>query len=327
MGLGEGGRKRATAMLYLVGPPSHLNWREMLSRFCQRQSKHLYRVETVVGQPLTDEARLPVELRPRRVNLPLQQQRRQVRLELYHQVRQLSAKGMSKAEIARVLGISRGRVRVFVNAPEYPEVALPGPQPSMIDPYVPYLRRRWQEGCHNGLQLWREIVSQGYTGTHRLVSLLMTYLRKQEQQAAMASASKPHEKQEKLTPTQVSWLLLETANKQNQRDAELVVQLIEREPEFERVIGLNKRFRKMVWERSGEQELDGWMQDALTSGIAEVKGFVLNLRRDLPAVRAGLSLAWSNGQTEGQVNRLKLVKRQMYGRADFGLLRQRLLAA
>ncbi len=68
------------------------------------------------------------------------------------------------------------------------------------------------------------------------------------------------------------------------------------------------------------------MQDALQCGIEEIKSFVLTLQRDLPAVRAGLSLVWSNGQTEGQVNRLQLIKRQGYGRASFELLRQWLLA-
>lgn len=82
----------------------------------------------------------------------------------------------------------------------------------------------------------------------------------------------------------------------------------------------------MVRERQGEQ-LNTWIDAASASGIAEVGRFALGLRDDVSAVQAGLTRAESNGQTEGQINKLKLVKRAMYGRGKFDLLRQRLLHA
>ena len=73
--------------------------------------------------------------------------------------------------------------------------------------------------------------------------------------------------------------------------------------------------------------LEAWMAEATDSGIAEVARFARGLQDDLHAIQAGLTLEWSNGVTEGQVHRLKLVKRQGYGRAGFALLRQRVLHA
>jgi len=85
-------------------------------------------------------------------------------------------------------------------------------------------------------------------------------------------------------------------------------------------------FAVMVRERQGER-LDAWVHAAATSGIAELRGFAYGLLRDKAAVRAGLTLPWSQGQTEGQVNRVKMLKRQMFGRAKHDLLRQRVLLA
>ena len=81
----------------------------------------------------------------------------------------------------------------------------------------------------------------------------------------------------------------------------------------------------MVRERTG-QRFDAWLTRATSSGITELDRFARGLTDDRAAVEAGLTLEWSNGQTEGQVNKLKLLKRQMYGRANFDLLRLHLLS-
>jgi transposase len=88
---------------------------------------------------------------------------------------------------------------------------------------------------------------------------------------------------------------------------------------------LARAFTRMVRERN-EAGLDAWLVAVEASGIAELASFAAGMRRDEAAVRAGLSLPWSQGQVEGQVNRLKLIKRSGYGRAKFDLLRQRVLA-
>jgi transposase len=79
--------------------------------------------------------------------------------------------------------------------------------------------------------------------------------------------------------------------------------------------------------RQQEANLGRWLKEAQDSGIAELRSLAVGILRDFDAVRAALTLPYSNGQTEGQVNKLKTIKRQMYGRADFDLLRQRVLYA
>jgi transposase len=93
-----------------------------------------------------------------------------------------------------------------------------------------------------------------------------------------------------------------------------------------RAHALSQAFLAIVRERRGE-DLEAWMSEAMHSGITEVARFARGLQDDLRAIKAGLTLEWSNGATEGQIHRLKLVKRQGYGRASFALLRQRVLQA
>ena len=74
-------------------------------------------------------------------------------------------------------------------------------------------------------------------------------------------------------------------------------------------------------------ELDAWLVEASGCGVPTLETFAAGLKKDGAAIRAALTMPWSNGQTEGQVNRLKLVRRQMYGHAGFNLLRRRVLLA
>ncbi len=90
---------------------------------------------------------------------------------------------------------------------------------------------------------------------------------------------------------------------------------------------LLQEFLTMVHQRTGEEQLDIWLSKAKLSSLVDLRNFAAGLELDKVAVRAGLSEKWSNGQTEGQVNRLKLKKREMYGRAKFDLLQRRVLDA
>ena len=101
-------------------------------------------------------------------------------------------------------------------------------------------------------------------------------------------------------------------------------QLLKLSPEVQVIHDLLHAFLDMVRERKHEQ-LRSWMEQANKSGIAELKSFVAGIERDYDAVKAALRLPWSQGTTEGKVNKLKTLKRVMYGRAGFPLLRQRLL--
>jgi transposase len=89
---------------------------------------------------------------------------------------------------------------------------------------------------------------------------------------------------------------------------------------------LAQRFLVLVRERRGA-DLEAWVADVRNTGPPELRSFARNLRRDWAAVQAGLTTEWSSGRVEGHINRLKLIKRQMFGRAKFDLLRRRVLLA
>jgi transposase len=124
----------------------------------------------------------------------------------------------------------------------------------------------------------------------------------------------------------VSFTLVCPAAKRSQ-DAQLYVeQLCQVDAEVARANQLIQAFLALVREHRGH-DLETWMAEATHSGIDELARFARGLEDDAVAITAGLTLEWSNGVTEGQIHRLKLVKRQGYGRAGFSLLRQRVLQA
>ena len=105
-----------------------------------------------------------------------------------------------------------------------------------------------------------------------------------------------------------------------------ISELLKIEPAIKVARDLGREFWRMVRERDGEA-LDDWLAQVAASGLIEFKNFAKGLRADEAAVRAALTYEWSNGMTEGHINRLKLIKRQMYGRANHDLLRARVLHA
>jgi transposase len=105
-----------------------------------------------------------------------------------------------------------------------------------------------------------------------------------------------------------------------------ILQALRHDKELDRAYTLTQRFRQMMRERAAST-LDLWLRDCLASGMPELVNFASGLQREQPAVQAALTLPYSNGQVEGQITKLKLLKRQSYGRAKLDLLRQRMLHA
>ncbi len=250
-----------------------------------------------------------------------QAQKRKERSERYEQVLALRKQGLSLEAIAPRVGVSRRTVLRFLQAPSFPERKRRRKPTTVLDSYVEYLYRRWDEGCHNSLQLSREIKEQGYSGSPAAVSRYVTCLRT----GKWLEPTSPQPSLRSYTPHQAVWLFMRTQEKltpEEQVDGE----------EFERrstdLLGLRdmvQRFVALMQQRSLEQ-LDLWIADAINASWTEVRRFATGLRNDLAVVKAALTLPWSQGQVEGQVNRLKLLKRQMYGRATFHVLRQRVLS-
>lgn len=126
------------------------------------------------------------------------------------------------------------------------------------------------------------------------------------------------------SPRRAAWMLLKAEEEEKTEHRAFAESLCNLCPEVAATAGLAREFTRMVKERCAEA-LVGWLDVAAGSGMAEFEGFAAGLRRDHGAVVAALTCEWSNGQVEGQINRLKTIKRQMYGRANFDLLRARVL--
>jgi transposase len=249
--------------------------------------------------------------------------------EIYAAVHTLQAQGLPIATIARPLGISRPTVYAYVRRTTPPGPKRPQFQwtTHVLMPYMPYLIRRWRESGVNRMQLWREIRALGYMHSARTVCRFITQLRRaSEAGLAPETQGSPYTRPRGPSARAVSFTLVCPAAKRSQ-DAQIYVeQLCQMEASMARANELIQAFLAIIRERRGH-ELGAWMTEAIESGIAELARFARGLQEDLAAVKAGLTLAWSNGVTEGQIHRLKLVKRQGYGRAGFALLRQRVLQA
>lgn len=254
-------------------------------------------------------------------------------VERYQRVQALHAKQVDVANIARQVGVSRQTVYRYLRLqqppqPTYIHVA----RPHVIEPYKPYLVQRWNEGCRNALQLWRELRDQhGYTHAPRTVVRFVSQLRKDSgvRRSFRAVAPEPiytiaQERKRPLTALQAVRLVVSRPEQRTEWQQAYLARLCEREPTIQHAYSLTQDFVMMVRQRLGAR-LDQWIGDVQTSDVAELKTFATGLQRDYAAVKNGLTRPESNGQTEAQIQRLKVLKRQMHGKAGFELLQKRVL--
>ena len=232
--------------------------------------------------------------------------------------------GVSIRETARRLGLGRDTVRRYVRAGEFPEMAQRQQKtPGKLGPYTAYLKKRWAEGCHNRLQLWREISEQGFDGTHQLVYhwARKQGLRKEPKSKKGETRKAPAPAIQPWAASRAVWLLMKAETDLNQEEQQALQRMKQAEPKLEQAIELGTQFRTMARDRQS-QAFPDWLKRVDESGIVPLVRFAEGLKGDRAAVEAALSLPWSNGVVEGHVNRLKMIKRQMFGRANFDLLRK-----
>jgi transposase len=242
---------------------------------------------------------------------------RERRRERYDAVLALHRQGFSDREIARRLHLSRITVQRYRRGPGFPERCASPRRPSRLDPYSDEVRRRWAGGCRNAAQISRELIAAGYP-----VSYGMVRQRVQEYRAAEGGRPPPVKPP---SPRRASWLLLGGGWEVTAEDQGFVEVLCQQDEEIRQAAELAREFAGMV-RQEREAALAGWLGRAEVEGIpAELRGFAATLRQDQAAVEAALQEPWSNGPVEGCINRLKTIKRQMYGRANFDLLRLRVL--
>lgn len=254
------------------------------------------------------------------------EQTRQKRLKLYNEVQALKNDGCTQNEIIRRLGISKAYVRRLIHAEECPERS-PFPQrKTSVDIYADYLHQRWAAGCQNASELWRELKEQGFQGAMGAVTRYVR-LRMREphqiKQQYQHRARLPAIKMVLPSARRAAWLFLRDWEELTNEEQLFVGEILKSSEEIKQAVALTKEFQELVKTRNANL-LDKWLSKAENLD-AKWKNFAKGLRQDGQAVRAALVTHWSNGQTEGQVNRLKYLKRQMFGRAKFDLLRARVL--
>ncbi len=259
---------------------------------------------------------------------------RDKRMARYEQVLALHRAGIGQRAIARELQMSRHVVQRFITSPAFPERA-PGSglraiRKSKLAPYLPYLCERWDAGTHNSSHLFCEMKERGYTGSESLLRRLLGEWRtalppKPRQGKPRKPRLVPKPRKQRLSSRSAAFLMILTPEKLTVRQQQQVEQM-EQNEELHRVYRLAQEFIELLKERQAQQ-LPDWLKRATESQITELKSFANGIRRDYAAVRAAFSLPWSNGVVEGHVNRLKFLKRQMFGRAHLDLLRVKVLHA
>jgi len=252
--------------------------------------------------------------------------RRSHRLERYNAVIALRQRGVSMRRIADALDLDRQTVRKYIQADAFPEMAPRAKRLSLLDPFRTYLQKRWEEGCHNAWQLFRELNERGFEGKRSIVADAVTRLRSQRSPEDTKGVRDVVDRvPRRMSPRRVRWWFQGKREEIDETHRDLLDQFLADHDEARVVYDLCQRFAEMLRGRRASA-LEGWLQDT-REGPRELKSFAKGIDRDRKAVEAALNSEWSQGQTEGQVNRLKLAKRQMYGRANFDLLKRRVLEA
>lgn len=272
--------------------------------------------------------------------------RRQARYEegvaLYQQ-------GMSILGIADQLRMSRSTVRNVVYAGAFPERANVLRTRSLLDPSIPYLEKRLAQGCRKANQLWEELKAQGFRGSYKPVNRWLAPRREkpgrkhslrekdllgltQAEEAGTSSQQPPrtqeHDEAQTIfleAPRHLVWLLLKDPDSLDQ-EQQRTLAFIRQHPSGETLYNLTQSFVKLMKERDFEA-FDLWLTRGERCGLPDRETFTQGLQSDYQAVKASFVLHYSNGPVEGQINRLKFVKRSMFGRGSFEVLRTRFLEA
>jgi len=267
---------------------------------------------------------IPAPLTPTAIQ---QQARRARRLSRYEEVMHLHQQGASQVDIAALVGLNRDTVRRYLNASGFPEMTRPGKR-SHLDAYKDYLQQRWVEGECNVKRLLVELRERGYRQGKTIVYEYLRMLRKPPEGVSASVARKKvavrSAAQTALSAREAAWLFVCNPQKLRISQAVRLDHLRVTNEDLGLAYQLAQDFRVMVTKRQ-VHVLGRWLEEAKASDIKELQSLATGIYRDFDAVRAALATEYSNGQTEGKVNKLKCIKRQMYGRANFDLLRQRML--
>ena len=281
---------------------------------------------------LPSEGRPPTDA-PRRTRPEEEQRARRARRQArYEEVRALHRQGLGQRAIARTLRVGRHTIRTFLRTVAFPERRTRTTSTTILTPFEPYLRERWHAGCQHVPTLWAELRARGFTGSARTVR---GYVARWRTEPARRGPQPTHPLRKRAsTPAppavrtfsvrQATWLMLRQPTDLDADERAYLGELLRLCAPAATAYRLAQAFFALVRDRDAAA-LEGWLGEAEQSDLPEMGGLALGVRRDRAAVDAGLTLDWSQGQTEGFVNKLKTLKRQMFGRAGLALLRERML--
>jgi transposase len=260
-------------------------------------------------------------------------QRQARRRTVYEQVWALHRQGWTVAALARHVGRSPRTVQRDLQT-----LTFPGRQrrsdrgQSLLDPYKATLLERWNAGCRTAARLYRDLKQRGYAGSYALVAAYARRLRQAQglapgqrraRQPLPVVAESPYRP---LTPRRATWLVLRREEQRTEDETQQLAQLRAQHAEVDEAMTLAQDFATLVRQRQPAQ-LDPWLKRAITSTLEALRRFATGLYEDYDAIKAGVTLPWSTGPVEGHINRLKMLKRQMFGRARLDLLSRRFVRA
>ncbi len=245
--------------------------------------------------------------------------RRQAR---YEEAARLAANGVSLRRIAVLLGAERKTVRGWLRRGHAPLWQQPK-GPSMLDPHRDYLEQRWREGCSNAAQLWRELVTRGFGGRPSTVRAWAGARRDAPSVTGPSGAGRATQRWQLPSRRGLARLLMAEPATLADVEQTFIRVLLSAVPDLAKALAIAKRLRSVLL-READEDVDAVLAEAEATSLA---GSATSMRRDIDAIRAALSSPWTTSPVEGQINRLKTIKRSMYGRAGFALLRARVLHA
>lgn len=250
--------------------------------------------------------------------------------ERYAAVQQCLARGLSRSAISRELNLDRQTVRRFANATCVEELlATAEHRLTKLDPYIDLVNRRWNEGVTNAQTITCELRTLGFTGD---VQTVRRYLKPFRMPGTSRCRPDPHRRNPAPTaaavpkPRTISRALLTHPDRLTGQDALIVKNATTECVHLERLQQHVRTFAKIMTQRRG-LELPAWLDAVETDDLPELHSLAIGMRRDLTAIINGLTTEHSSGAVEGNVTRVKRLKRDGYGRANFDLLRAQILLA
>lgn len=259
---------------------------------------------------------------------------RQSRLEIFETLHALRQEGLTYSEIARRTGYERRSVANWLKFKVPPDRQRAALRPTSPWYFEAFLAQCWKDGNRCGRHLFHDVKQRGYTGSFANLERLLGAWRRAEREQAddvPPTTLKPEpvrdpETGHAISPVIAAALCIKPRGLLTDQQARKVDALKKGSDAFAAMRRLAMRFNGILRGKRSAP-LDAWIDDAIDSGLIPIMRFARVLRRDIEAVNNAIELSWSNGQAEGQINRLKTLKRAMYGRAGPELLRARMLTS